>query len=215
VSLPSVVRARDSELVLARVRAFGFSVDDDGHATVKVVRDGRVSHLSLDEPVRYSAEDARDIWLLSLAIEEEQRWAACETYFLRRPQDDDLIPARIFLIEQDGRIELRHGIVGREPEMYSGISRDDVLDALPFLAAPNAIGYHRARARVIAAYEALRPTTWDAVGITECGAVMAYERHRVRPEDILRAQEGGIVGMNRIIRVFGVPADEESVQITR
>ncbi|HEV2739508.1 MAG TPA: hypothetical protein VGU66_13080 [Candidatus Elarobacter sp.] len=43
---------------------------------------------------------------------------------------------------------------------------------------------------------------------------MAYERRRVRPEDILRAHEGGIVGMNRIIRVFGVPAEEESLRTT-
>lgn len=56
--------------------------------------------------------------------------------------------------------------------------------------------------------------TWGAVGITDCGAAMAYERRRVRPEDILRAHEGGIVGMNRIIRVFGVPAEEESLRTT-
>ncbi len=43
-------------------------------------------------------------------------------------------------------------------------SLDDLLDALPFLAPPNTVGYHRARERTIARYHEMRLKTWAEVG---------------------------------------------------
>jgi hypothetical protein len=59
----------------------------------------------------------------------------------------------------------------------------------------------------------MRPKTWAEVGIEDPGTIAEYERHRVSPDDVARAAEGGIVGMDRIIATFGFPADDEWVPV--
>jgi len=197
--------------LLARVRTFGFTVHDDGKDTIEVEREGRTSTIDLVSSVRYEGSDARDLWLLSLALEDGTQWAARETYFSLRLYDNEPMPVVMTLSDRGpGRpMVLRHGLFSNESESHAIGNTSDLLDALPFIAASNTIGYHRARERIIASYERLRPKTWAEVGVTDAGVIAEYERHSVRAEDVVRAAESGIVGMNRIISVFGMPASDE------
>jgi hypothetical protein len=147
---------KDWELILARVRLFGFQVCDDGRDMIEVKRDGRTCSIDLVGTVRISANDPRDIWLLKRAIEDGWQWILVETYFVRRFRDGEIMP-----------VELRLGRYHDEPctpfldddgldgnlERKTIRTLDDLHDALPVLAPSNAIGYHRARGRIFARYD--------------------------------------------------------------
>jgi|GEM_PF-6934361 len=178
-------RHPDSEVLLARVRAFGFSVNDKNTERVEVEREGRFSVVRLGDKVAFTSDDPRDRWLLSLALEQDRKYESCETYFLRQ-DGDQFSPVQIMLEATSGNprvLHIVHGVVGSEPERHQVDSFDELMDVLPFLAPSNAVGYHRARGRVFVRYEQVRPKTWEDVGIADAGTIVEYERHRVRPED--------------------------------
>lgn len=208
-------RVREADLLLARVRMFGFEVVREGDELVDVRREGRVSTIGLAQ-VQCTADDPRDAFLLSLALEDELRWSPREFYVAYRPEDGEPVPAQLVLEPGEdpaAPLVLRHSVFGSEGERTPLRSVEDLLDALPFLAPPNAVGYHRARERIIARYEKMRPKTWADVGVTDPGTIAHYERHRVTADDLARAAESGIVGMDAIITAFGIPAEDEWTRV--
>ena len=153
------MRYPDAEVYIARLEAFGFTVRDKGGECVEVERGGRMSLIDLEKKAVRESDDPIDRWLLSLALEEGRGWESCETYFLRLA-NDQVRPAQIMLSATPGserKLQVLHGAVGSAPERYDVNSFDELMDALPFLAPSNAIGYHLARSRVFARYEQLRP----------------------------------------------------------
>jgi hypothetical protein len=203
-------RVRDWELLLARIRVFGFTVLDDGRDTIVVERDGRTCHVDLVNTVRIGAKDPRDLWLLKQAIEDSWQWAALETYFLRRYVDGEIFPVELrlgFHSEKNPTLFLDHDPLG-DNERTTILSSEHLKDMLPLLAAPNSIGYHRARERIIARFEKLRPKTWDEIGIGDGTTIAEYERYQITADDVAHARAGGREAMDEIISAYGIPQIE-------
>src|SRR5579884_32430 len=202
-------RHPEAQLYLARIALFGFRPADSNREVGELDREGRRSTVTLSRPLSCKADDPRDRWLLAQALDLHARFFAHATYFAQRPSDGAWLPVEISLERSAERFSLRHAVCGRESQPTHVDTPDDLLDALPFLAPPNAVGYHRARWQIVCAYSRLRPKAWADVSIVDPGMIVEYERHRVTPADVARAVESGIIGMDRIITAFGIPADEE------
>ena len=65
---------RDRELMLARLRIFGFTITRETHEVVEVRRESRVSVVHVAE-MRCTAADPRDAFLLALALGDDTRWS--------------------------------------------------------------------------------------------------------------------------------------------
>jgi len=209
-------RVRDWDVILARVRIFGFHFDDDHRAWIDLERDGRGSRISLVGEVQIDARDPRDRWLLQEAVGTEDGWAACETYFYLRPFDDEIMPVEL-------RLGLGSGddaIPFIEEDMLDGrVTRttvrtiDELMDVLPPLGPSNSVGYHRARERIIAALEELRPKSWADVGVTDVAEIAEYERYSVNADHVAHARANGRGTRDEIIRGYGLPPDEDWVPV--
>jgi hypothetical protein len=203
-------RVRDWELILARIRVFGFTVLDDGQDMIVVERNGRGCHVDLVNTVRIAASDPRDIWLLKQAVEDGWQWAALETYFLRRFSDGEIFPVELRLGSHSGkerRLFLDHDPLG-DNERTTIRSSEHLKDMLSALAAPNSIGYDRARERIIACFEKLRPKTWAEVGISDPATIAEYQRYEVTADDVAHARANGRETMDEIIAAYGIPQIE-------
>jgi len=136
---------------------FGFTVHDSGGDEVSVERDGRICHVDLVAIGRVKGSDPRDVWLLSLAIDEGTHWLARETYFYYRIGDGVLMPVQIRLGKDDDGLYVDITMFDGRPNCARVETVEDFEDLLPPLSAPNAIGYHRARNRVWAKCLERRP----------------------------------------------------------
>jgi len=209
-------RVRDWEVILARVRMFGFRFGDDHHAWIDLEHDGRHSRISLLGEVQIDARDPRDRWLLQEAVGGDGRSAARTTYFYYRASDDEVMPVEL-------RLGLGSGddvILFIEEDMLDGrMTRttvrtiDELMDVLPPLGPSNSVGYHRARERIIARFEELRPKSWADVGITDVAEIAEYERYSVNADHVAHARANGRGTQDEIIRGYGLPPDADWVRV--
>jgi hypothetical protein len=207
-------RVRDWDIMLARAQALGFEVRDEQCELVEVEREGRTSIIDLVAPVRLIASDARDIWMLKIALEDDTRWAACETYFLRK-DNDEMVPVELRLRTTDnGGVFLDHQFPA-ECERQAITSSVQLSQLLFPLAVTNSIGYHRARHRIIQAYERLRPKSWTDLGVDDPVLVAEYEKHSLTPEFVEIAFSEGLTDPDAVIRAYGIPPSDGWVDTSR
>ena len=210
MTLRTRARVRDWEVILARVRMFGFRVEDDHRVWIDLEREDRRSRISLVGEVQIDARDPRDRWLLQEAVGGDGGWAARTTYFYYRASDDEVMP-----------VELRLGLGSGEDampfieeDMLDGRIRrmvvknvEDLMDALPPLGPSNSVGYFTARNHVLDAFQNLRPKTWADLGITDAAEIAEYELHSVNADHVAHARAGGLKTQDEIIRGYGIPPD--------
>ena len=176
---------------------FGFHFNDDHRVWIDLERDGRHSRISLVGEVQIDARDPRDRWLLQASDDEimpvELR--------LGLGSGDDVIP----FVEED----MLDGRVTRTTVR----TIDELMDVLPPLGPSNSVGYHRARERIIAAFEELRPKSWADVGITDVAEIAEYERYSVNADHVAHARANGRGTRDEIIRGYGLPPDADWVRV--
>ena len=155
------IRARrpDWEAIVARLRLFGFDVHDAGRETVRVKRFGRKATVNLTEHLEIDARDPRDTWVLRQILDLNGKWLARETYFVTRVNDGEIFPVEIRLVADGNGIVFEHDFLDGCCEPIFLENAEQLADLPPYLAAPNTIGYHQARNRILLRYRELHPDT--------------------------------------------------------
>ncbi len=158
------IRARrgDWETIIARLQLFGFDVHDTGRETIRVGRFGRKATVNLTQDLKIDARDPRDTWVLGQILHTEEEWLARETYFVTRVGDAEVFPVELRLVLDDsGKLAFEHDFFDGRCEHALLESIEQLTDLLPYLAAPNTIGYHQARNRILLRYRELHPETFS------------------------------------------------------
>jgi len=153
-------RVRDWEVIRARVRMFGFHFNDDDRVWIDLERDDRGSRISLIGEVQIDARDPRDRWLLQEAVGGDGGWATRTTYFYCRANDDEVMPVELRLglgSGEDATPFVEEDMLDGRVTHSTVRTTDELMDVLPPLGPSNSVCYHRARERIIATFEDLRP----------------------------------------------------------
>ena len=157
------IRARrpDWEVIIARLRLFGFEVHDARRDNVRVARFGRKATVDLTDDINIDARDPRDAWVLKQILHPEEKWLARESYFVTRVGDAEVFPVELRLVLDDsGKLAFEHDFFDGRCDRALLASTKQLTDLLPYLAAPNTIGYHQARNRILRRHRELHPETF-------------------------------------------------------